>query len=185
MTVESIWKILKHNFLHFNLRPRLDLSIWILLTEVIPAMVARAHSLNPTSRGEHTPLLSPFFAALRKSWRILAKRSLGHTQYVTDIATWTCSCGAQARHAQHLCKHLVQAAEKQAGGREPDQRKLSTGFMRHCIVPLYQNSYLRNLPEEGDIASQGSLIGRSSANKRKASDNLADNAAEKRVISID
>ena len=47
--------------------------------------------------------------ALKRSWTRLARSPIKGT-YSTDVARWTCNCGAQKYHAYLLCKHLVQAA---------------------------------------------------------------------------
>ncbi|KAJ7735150.1 hypothetical protein B0H16DRAFT_1327182, partial [Mycena metata] len=41
MNVENFWRQLKHGFLHNHLRPRLDQLVWILVTQVTPAYLAR------------------------------------------------------------------------------------------------------------------------------------------------
>lgn len=46
MNVENFWRQLKHGFLHNHVRPRLDLLVWILVTKVTPAYLARAHILD-------------------------------------------------------------------------------------------------------------------------------------------
>ncbi|KAJ7764471.1 hypothetical protein B0H14DRAFT_2403339 [Mycena olivaceomarginata] len=44
MNIENFWKQLKHGFLHNHVRPRLDQLIWILITQVTPAYLARANT---------------------------------------------------------------------------------------------------------------------------------------------
>ena len=32
-----------------------------------------------------------------------------HDTYKTNLANWTCTCGAQEMNAYHICKHIIQA----------------------------------------------------------------------------
>lgn len=50
MNVENFWKQLKHGFLHNHLRPCLDQLVWILITKVTPAYLARVQILNDGHR---------------------------------------------------------------------------------------------------------------------------------------
>ncbi|KAF5334469.1 hypothetical protein D9758_017562 [Tetrapyrgos nigripes] len=46
MCVENFWKQLKHHWLHYLIRPRLDQLVWILCTKVVPAWMAKANELE-------------------------------------------------------------------------------------------------------------------------------------------
>ncbi|KDQ13878.1 hypothetical protein BOTBODRAFT_110980, partial [Botryobasidium botryosum FD-172 SS1] len=50
MTVENHWKQLKHHYLHFMHRPRLDHALFVICTKAIPAYMARASALQDSYR---------------------------------------------------------------------------------------------------------------------------------------
>ena len=110
MGTENFWKQLKHNHLHHMLRPRLDLLVWILIVKVTPEYIARAEILEDTHRLGRSKPLSSYQKNFKSAWKKLAEMEVKENTYVTDATTWTCNCGQQKYHSQHLCKHLVQAA---------------------------------------------------------------------------
>ncbi|KAJ7046236.1 hypothetical protein C8F04DRAFT_1024649, partial [Mycena alexandri] len=112
MNVENFWRQLKHNFLHNHVRPRLDLLVWILVTKVTPAYMARAHALEDTYRVGRAKPLTPYRKVFKSTWRALQKLPLSDDadkKYITCIVTWTCTCPGFKYNACLLCKHLVQA----------------------------------------------------------------------------
>ncbi|KAJ6565083.1 hypothetical protein B0H10DRAFT_2360483, partial [Mycena sp. CBHHK59/15] len=73
MNVENFWRQLKHNFLHNHVRPRLDHLVWILITNVTPAYLARAQILADGYRLGCSKALTPFQKHLKADWMVLAK----------------------------------------------------------------------------------------------------------------
>ena len=152
MTVENHWKQIKHHYLHYLNRPRLDLTIFILCTEVAPNFIRRSNELaEALPRGGRIPPLTTFQKVFKKSWKLLRNRHIGHMKYDTDVNLWTCSCGSQELHAHHLCKHLVQAVTY------PLPPRFFHEILRRCATPLYRHPHLQEeadsiIPEDGCIS---------------------------------
>lgn len=135
MGVENFWRQLKHDFLHHYHRPRLDLLVWVLINNVTPAYVARAEVLEDGHRLGRSNKMTTFQTAFKAAWKKLAAKPLGTREYNVDLATWTCDCGSQKYHAQHLCKHLVHAAG-------PPDKKVWRQIARRRTRPLYKHPHL-------------------------------------------
>ena len=92
----------------------------------------------------------------KSSWRKLADVKVSEPKYVMDVMTWTCNCGQQKYHSQHLCKHLVQAVP-------PPPMHFWRQGVRCRTLPLYHHPALVSLhgdrtrmdeypnPDEGSI----------------------------------
>ena len=140
----NFWKQLKHGFLHNHFRPRLDLLVWILITKVTPAYLARAQLLDDGYRMGRSKPLTPFQKQFKAAWLALTKLSLSDDadrKYITCVATWTCTCKAYKFHYCHLCKHLVQAV-----GIPPPF--FWGQVVRRRAVPLYRHPLLVPIGEE-------------------------------------
>ncbi|KDQ08347.1 hypothetical protein BOTBODRAFT_118799, partial [Botryobasidium botryosum FD-172 SS1] len=72
MTVENHWKQLKHHYLQFTHRPRLDHALFIICTQAIPAFITQAATLEDSYRMGRAKKLTTFQVALKRSWRRLA-----------------------------------------------------------------------------------------------------------------
>lgn len=147
MTAENHWKVLKHHYLRFATRPRLDHTLFVLIFKVAPAAIDRASTLAEGYVPARPFPLTTFQVALKKSWNTLAERPLGSNRaYNTNLALFSCDCGGQALQAQGLCKHLVHAA-----GSAP--LEFFYRIYRRRIQPIYQDPFLKNTsPEFGTIA---------------------------------
>ena len=144
MGTENFWKQLKHNHLHHMLRPRLDLLVWILITKVTPEYIARAEVLEDTHCLGRSKLLSTYQKYFKSSWKQLAEASVSGNIYVTDVTMWTCNCGQQKYHSQHLCKHLVQSVQ-------PPPMHFWHQVVRRHILPLYRHPALVSDIEAMDV----------------------------------
>jgi hypothetical protein len=142
MGTKNFWKQLKHNHLHHMLRPHLDLLVWILIVKVTPEYIARAEVLEDTYRLGRSKPLSTYQKYFKSSWKKLAEASVSQTDYDTDVTTWTCNCGQQKYHSQHLCKHLVQAIP-------PPPMHFWHQIVCHHILPLYRHPALMSADANG------------------------------------
>lgn len=152
MTVENHWKQLKHHYLHFQTRPRLDHAIFIICTRLIPDFMLRAETLEDAHRLGRPRGLTTFQKTFKASWRRKAAAQVSGREYKTDVLRWQCSCGAQELDAHHICKHLVQAVPTP----EP---KFFTEVVRRRTVPLYRHRCLHPLgvvqeysPQDGSVS---------------------------------
>ncbi|KAJ7500459.1 hypothetical protein B0H11DRAFT_1714431 [Mycena galericulata] len=144
MNVENFWKQLKHGFLHNHLRPRLDQLIWILVTQVTPAYLARAEVLSDGYRLGRSKPPTHFQKQFKSAWLKLASLTPSpdaNKKYNTRVDKWTCQCKSQKFHSCHLCKHLVDAV-----GTPPP--KFWTEVVRRRTMPLYRHPVLVPRGEE-------------------------------------
>ena len=152
MATENFWKQLKHNHLHHMLRPRLDLLVWILIVKVTPEYISRAEVLEDTHRLGRSKPLSSYF---KSAWKKLAEVEVSENNYVTDVTTWTCNCGQQKFHSQHLCKHLVQAVPTPPMHfwRQVVRRRTSPLYRHPELASLHADGMARDYadPDEGSI----------------------------------
>ncbi|KAJ7790885.1 hypothetical protein B0H14DRAFT_3568406 [Mycena olivaceomarginata] len=138
MNVENFWKQLKHGFLHNLLRPRLDQLIWILVTKVTLAYLARAEMLNNGHRLGRAHAPTHFQKQFKSAWLKLEKLTLStdaDRRYITQVDKWTCTCPSQPLNCCHLCKHLVHAI-----GHPPV--RFWTDVIRRRTLPLYRHPAL-------------------------------------------
>ncbi|KAJ7873253.1 hypothetical protein B0H14DRAFT_2569783 [Mycena olivaceomarginata] len=144
MNVEKNLKQLKHSFLHTRLRPRLDQLIWILVTQVTPAYLARAEVLNDGHRLGRSKPLTHCQKQFKSVWLKLENRTLSadaDRKYITCVDEWTCTCKTQPFNGCHLCKHLVDAV-----GHPPAQ--FWTEVVRRRTLPPYRHPFLVPRGEE-------------------------------------
>ena len=141
MGTENFWRQLKHNYLHHTLRPRLDHLVWILINKVTPEYIARAEILEDTHRLGRSKPLSNYQRYFKSAWKKLEGVPVSERKYITSIEEWTCNCGQQKYHPQHLCKHLVQMVS-------PPPLNFWRQIIRRRAVPLYRHPAL--IPRLGD-----------------------------------
>jgi hypothetical protein len=156
MNVENFWKQLKHGFLHNHLRPRLDQLVWILITKVTPAYLARVDILNDGHRLGRPKPLTHFQKQFKSAWLKLAKLTVStdaDRKYITCVKEWTCTCGSQPLHCCHLCKHLVDAVEMPPPKfwMEVVRRRTLTLYRHPALVPRGQEHSQYLEPTDGNI----------------------------------
>ncbi|KAJ6466767.1 hypothetical protein C8R45DRAFT_1171983 [Mycena sanguinolenta] len=138
MGVENFWRQLKHGFLHNLLRPHLNQLVWILVTKVTPAYLARAEILNDGHRLGRSQAPTHFQKQFKSAWLQLEKLTLStdaDRKYITRVDRWTCTCPSQPLNCCHLCKHLVGAV-----GHPPP--RLWTEVVHRRKLPLYRHPAL-------------------------------------------
>ncbi|KAG8894871.1 hypothetical protein FRC00_008347 [Tulasnella sp. 408] len=140
MTVENHWNQLKHHYLHFLHRPRLDQVIYLISTALIPDFMSYAHRLEDSYRLGRARRLTPAQKRFKKAWKAKRKAEVSGRIYQTNVELWQCNCGAQEGDSYHLCKHLVQAVP------EPPI-SFFTEVVRRRTAPLYRHPCLRLLGE--------------------------------------
>lgn len=138
MTVENHWRQLKHQYLWFTRRPCLDHAIYVICTNMVPAFMVTAATLEDSHRIGRTKSLTPFCVAFKRNWRKKASAEVSGRKYTTSVGLWQCNCGAQETDPHHLCKHLVQAV--------PTPPALFfTEVVRRRSAPLYCHPHLRTV----------------------------------------
>ncbi|KAG8912440.1 hypothetical protein FRC01_005099 [Tulasnella sp. 417] len=153
MTVENHWRQLKHQYLRFTHRPRLDHAIHVICTEMIPAYMVAASKLEDSHRLGRARQLTPFGVAFKANWKQKEKATVSGREYQTCVKSWQCNCGAQETDPHHLCKHLVQAVPK-------PPPNFFTEVVRRRTKPLYRHPALHQLgtsPGEYWRAEDGSI----------------------------
>jgi hypothetical protein len=143
MGTENFWRQLKHNYLHHTLRPRLDHLVWILINKVTPEYIARAEILEDTHRLGRSKPLSTYQRYFKSAWKKLVEVPASGCKYITRIEEWSCNCGQQKYHPQHLCKHLVQAVP-------PPPLTFWRQVIRRRAAPLYRHPALIPKDEDSD-----------------------------------
>jgi hypothetical protein len=111
MMVEAMWRNFKRLALHMYNRPPVDLAAYAIITKAIPPYRLTLAKLLNDLRAGRPPLPTHEQAAFKRSFDRLCAAKINRSSYATNVATWTCDCGAQKYHAQVSCKHLVQAAD--------------------------------------------------------------------------
>ncbi|KAI9136019.1 hypothetical protein BKA69DRAFT_1034050 [Paraphysoderma sedebokerense] len=103
MLVESLWKVLKRDYLYKFVRPRIDFLIFVIVKRFHRHLEQRFHLLNANRQA---PSWKKGFI---DSWNLLSQK-LSQGSYQTNIKKWICSCPSFGQHKYFLCKHLVHAA---------------------------------------------------------------------------
>ncbi|KAJ7460480.1 hypothetical protein B0H11DRAFT_2242054 [Mycena galericulata] len=152
MSVENFWRNLKHETLHHFVHPRLDQLVYLIAVEVLPYTEAKMQIFETDFRPGRAKALTPYRKAFKKCWKMLALRPLGNQVYITNLSTWTCSCGQQKYNAFLLCKHMVQAFHSP----HPDffhevVRRRVTPFYSHHLLHPKDGSEL-NLVDSGSVS---------------------------------
>lgn len=109
MIVESHWRKVKHDYLHRFCRPRVDLTIWILLTRAIPNATTRMHALL---RRDHRQATASWRKDFKVEWDNLTGRALmldagSPARHHTEAAKWTCGCPYFLMSRFLICKHII------------------------------------------------------------------------------
>src|SRR5258705_110461 len=95
MMTENHWKQLKHHHLGFMHRPQLDQTIYIMINDVVLAVIIASESLEGTGHIGVAVQLTTFQQELKQSWKTLSQQPLSGQDYGTNIQNWTCWCGTQ------------------------------------------------------------------------------------------
>ncbi len=109
MVLESDWRLLKQDFLHRYNRPRMDLVVHCIVTELLPAMDRKMVALLASNQRIYK---ADWRKEFKKTWLDARNTPLGtQTRHTTDISKWVCSCTKFVLSRFLLCKHLVQKRE--------------------------------------------------------------------------
>lgn len=135
MNVENLWKVIKHEFLHNHVHPRLDTLVWILIHRVTRVQINRVAAMGDEHRLGRSKELSTFQKAFKANWKRLEKRTVSGKEYIVNVEKWLCTCGHQKYDPHHLCKHLVQAVPNPSA-------KFFTTIWRRRTVPIYRHREL-------------------------------------------
>lgn len=107
MIVESHWQKIKHDYLHHFNRPRIDLVIWVLTSQVIPQGLDRMEAIR---KGDHRKATASWRKAFKKQWKQLQNqeiKSQSIQKYHTNPTMWTCACEAFLLSRFLICKHII------------------------------------------------------------------------------
>ncbi|KAI0324630.1 hypothetical protein GY45DRAFT_1262496, partial [Cubamyces sp. BRFM 1775] len=129
MIVEALWRGIKCLVLYMYNRPPVDLALYAIVTRALPPYRHMLSKILNDPRKGRAKSLSHTQTALKRAWKRLLKSPI-NGEYSTDVAQWTCDCGAQKYHAHLLCKHLVQAVGKLPESWWPTA-------VRYHILPFY------------------------------------------------
>ena len=148
MVVESHWKTVKHDYLaRFN-RPRVDLVVWVLLSQVIRDSVDRLDNLL-------TPELREGGASWRKkfksTWKWLENAEVDPgsiTRYHTDPFRFVCACPSFLQSRFLICKHLVFCFNP-----IEDRASFYYDISRHRRPPFWRSPQLRVCEEHSHLFS--------------------------------
>lgn len=109
MVLESHWRVLKQDYLHQYNRPRMDLVVHCLVTEVMPAMDRKMSALLS---GNQRIYKADWRREFKKAWLDARKSTINEeTQHAPDLQYWVCSCKKFLLSRFLLCKHLIQRKE--------------------------------------------------------------------------
>jgi hypothetical protein len=167
MMVESLWSKIKRRYLlDFN-RPRLDLALHLILTNIVPGIRLTLSQLNGTWRPGRPNALADWQNAFKQEWtklslteneliyqridqeRATGKKKRKHVEikwtnveipasWTTDIDMWQCSCPAFLFSRFLMCKHLVRQANSLLLNNPPlKDRSFWTTLRRHHVAPFY------------------------------------------------
>ncbi|CAG8838020.1 43770_t:CDS:2, partial [Gigaspora margarita] len=88
MMIESHWRVLKHYYLNYFNRPRLDYLVWVICSCALPDQIDRFQQIQ---LGQVTP---KWFDEFKKSWNQLAARPITddvNERYMIDLTCWFAS----------------------------------------------------------------------------------------------
>ncbi|KAK7006843.1 SWIM-type domain-containing protein [Favolaschia claudopus] len=140
MTVENLWRNLKHRTLHEFVHPRLDQVFYLIVTDLIPTFSAKMQIFERDFRPGRSNPLTPWQKCFKANWKKLSLRPLGSQEYNIDLSSWTCTCGQQKYSAYLLCKHLVQSFQAPAP-------EFFQTVIRRRVPPFYSHPLLK--PKDG------------------------------------
>ncbi|KAJ3979858.1 hypothetical protein F5890DRAFT_1632026 [Lentinula detonsa] len=112
MINEAHWRHIKHDFLHYFHKPRVDLLLWILITKLTPTYQRKLHHLTEDT-GRYRGLAC-WRKAFKREWKKLESTPVTlplPDEYRPRVKQWACTCASQAPNRFLLCKHLVQGVE--------------------------------------------------------------------------
>ncbi|KAI0642146.1 hypothetical protein C8Q79DRAFT_918414 [Trametes meyenii] len=84
------------------------MALHAIVTKALPSYRTKLAEMLHNPRDGRATALTDHQAALKHAWERLYDVPI-KGEYVTDVAKWTCDCGAQKYHTHILCKHLVRA----------------------------------------------------------------------------
>ncbi|KAJ3780635.1 hypothetical protein GGU10DRAFT_321469 [Lentinula aff. detonsa] len=136
MINESHWQHIKHDFLHYFHRPRVDLLVWILVAKLTPTYQRKLNNLT-LDIGRYRGLAG-WRKAFKQEWKKLEWRPITlplNPRYRPQVKQWACTCPSQAPNRFLLCKHLVQ-------GVKPKRHILVLEVTRLRTAPFWQHPSL-------------------------------------------
>ncbi|KAJ7220490.1 hypothetical protein GGX14DRAFT_342940, partial [Mycena pura] len=149
MSVENFWRTKLFSILF--ILASISSFTYLIAVEVLPYTEAKMQIFEADFRPGRAKMLTPYRKAFKKGWKTLAARPLGTQGYVTNLSTWTCSCGQQKYNAFLLCKHLVQAVL-------PPDPDFFREVVRRRVTPFYSHRLLH--PKDGSelhVVNSGSV----------------------------
>jgi len=109
MVLESHWRVLKHDFLHKYNRPRIDLVVHCMATELLPTMNQK---LQCIISGNQRLYRANWRLEFKQEWLKARQMKIGtESNHFFDGEIWVCSCRKYILSRFLICKHLVQAKE--------------------------------------------------------------------------
>ncbi|KAG2206438.1 hypothetical protein INT45_011863 [Circinella minor] len=116
MMIESLWRILKRDFLVNSIRPRLDYLVWIIIQKQI-VTIHHTFSLKIVNRTQKLDWELEFVHEWHtktgrgepgsNSRRNRSENDNAEKLYLPLIENWTCGCPSYAKSRLILCKHLI------------------------------------------------------------------------------
>lgn len=107
MVIESHWRKIKHDYLHRFNRPRIDLVLWVLTSQIVPNAINRMEAIQ---NGDCCKATASWRKAFKKQWKQLKDREIDPKsiqRYHTNPATWTCACNGFLLSRFLVCKHII------------------------------------------------------------------------------
>ena len=181
MMVEALWRNLKRLVLHLYNRPPLDLAIYAIVTKSLPPYRHTLSQILGDARAGRAKSLTHFQQAFKRSWEKLRKVPI-RGSYLTDLATFTCDCGAQKYHSYLLCKHLVHAAVTTCG---PIPSSWWPDATRYHIPPFYTIPIAGRTPDAPESTQDHAWLRRMQKGKAIAATSKVGVDSEKEVIVIE
>ncbi|KAI0992061.1 hypothetical protein K3495_g16125, partial [Podosphaera aphanis] len=111
MIVESHWRKVKHDYLHNFARPRIDMVIWIFISQLIPQGISRMKAIQT---GNMRKAVASWRKHFKQDWKKCKSQNTDAQEllnYHTDPAKWTCACNAFLMSRFLICKHIIYCFE--------------------------------------------------------------------------
>ncbi|EGU82050.1 hypothetical protein FOXB_07435, partial [Fusarium oxysporum f. sp. conglutinans Fo5176] len=142
MVIESHWRKIKHDYLHRFNRPRIDLVIWVLLSQLVPNAMARMQALLQRNHRQATASWRRDFKVEWKKLNEQQTEPIRLQQYHTDPARWTCGCLYFLSSRFLSCKHILSCYETIS-----DPVDFFRGIQRHRRFPFRTHEQLVLRPQ--------------------------------------
>lgn len=156
MIVESHWRTLKQDYLHRFNRPRADLVVWILTSQVLPDAV---HQMKAISHEQFRIFKARWREAFKKQRRREAYKTVDPEklkEHHTNPVNWVCACKSFLHSRFLICKHIIHCFET------PNAEFFET-VSHQTTSPFWKDKQLILRPEYApnvQIHSQGSTGGK-------------------------